>query len=240
MTSRIVCAVLWAGFALIILTIWLTLLHACDFGVRPLFDLRYCRLQQASLPASLLRETGRQRDLLQRLHEAGLHMAGLPQCKARAALQPAIQTPAKEEVQPAMDERRALTLPKKSEDLEGCWQSDNGDSNVYRDTVASEFMGKRRTCLCFDATGRGRLLMLYSTGARCTGPLNARIEADRFSIHFPEVPCTDRSAFVQTDIYCSENGQGAVTCEWHSRGKFPKTYLREGYHRVGASFCEGL
>ena len=240
MTSHIARAVPWAAFAIIILTIWLTLLYACDLGVTPLFGLRYCRVPQASLPANLLRERERERDLRRRLHEAGLHMAGLPRCKTQVTPQPAIQTPAKEEVQPAKDERRALTLPKKSEDLEGCWQSDNGDANVYRDTVASEFMGKRRTCLCFDLMGRGRLLMLYSTGARCTGSLNARIEADRFSIHFPEVPCTDRSVFVQTDIYCSENGQGAVSCEWHSRGKFPKTYLGEGYHRVDASFCEGL
>lgn len=239
MTSRIVCAVLWAVFAIIILTIWLTLLYACDLGVRPLFDLRYCRVQQASLPASLRRERERQRDLRQRPHEAGLHIAGLPQCEARVAPQPEIQTPSKEDVQPAKDERRALTLPKKPEDLEGCWQSDNGDASVHQDTAAAEFIATRRTCLCFDAKGDGRVLMLFSTGTRCSGPLTARIGADRFSIHFPQAPCTNLAPFVQTDIYCSENGQGAVTCEWHSRGKFPKTYQGEGYHRVDASFCEG-
>ena len=66
----------WFAFVLMVGIVAYLALAACDLGVRPLFGLSYCRAE-ASI-SGLAAEQERERNLLDRLHQAQLDVARLP------------------------------------------------------------------------------------------------------------------------------------------------------------------
>lgn len=237
MTSRVVCAVLWTIFGLLIVAIWLTFLHACDLGFKPLFALRYCQQPQASLPPSLFRERQRQRELLQRQQEAELRLTGLPLCRSESRSVPEPQQAVPAAQQPEPEPEKPLTLPDKPEDLAGCWQSDRGDIEIVTDDERKAHIGDVRICYCFGQHGRGQVRMTYTDGAKCAAPLSAVIAPGKLVMRYPRLGCTGGHGYiVAADVVCTE-GQGAALCDEHPHARFLSSVLSEKFHRVDAAYC---
>ena len=97
-----------------------------------------CAIANRRVPrlSSLVSEKQRENDLHARLHEAELSLAGLPPCRADA-LAPAVQpAPAIQNSPPAdVPPKDTLTLPRRPEDLAGCWQPDQGDFDAHTDNA---------------------------------------------------------------------------------------------------------
>ena len=220
---RILVFLLWTVFAAVIGGIGYEFLLACDLGV-PVFGFRYCRNTQAASLHKIEAQAQMERSLKARLHAAELRAASLPECR-----------PQGRERLPA----ERLTVPARVEDLRGCWQSDRGDTDVFTDDEAMRFVAKRRTCLCFEGNGEGRVRMTYNNGTKCDGPLAASVQSDRFTVRFPNVPCSNGSHYVATDVICTSSA-GAASCDWRTRGYRRRVILGDQYHRVDASYCEGL
>jgi hypothetical protein len=218
---RIVVFLLWVVFATVMVGIAYEFLLACDLSM-PVFGFRYCQKTQAGLFSKIETQAERKRSLKARLHDAEIRAASLPVCQ-------------RQEPQAPPPER--LTMPGRVEDLRGCWQSDRGDTDVFTDDEAMRFIAKRRTCLCFDGNGEGRVRMTYDNGAKCDGPLTANLQGDRFTVRFPNVPCSDGSHYVSTDVVCT-NSAGAASCDWRTHGYRRRVILGDKYHRVEASYCE--
>jgi hypothetical protein len=98
--KRVVEAAAWTVFAVLVGSMGVVFLSACDLGIRPLFGLRYCQLNAASSQLNTARE--RERDLRARIHEAELRIAQFPACEQTA--QAPVPTPPAPERQPPAPE----------------------------------------------------------------------------------------------------------------------------------------
>ena len=231
----------WAAFVLMIGIVAYLTLAACDLGLHPLFGLSYCRAQAASDP--LARERERERNLLDRLHEAQLNISKLPVCLP--------ETPRREPDRraedvtptptPTPDER--LTIPRSMNDLKGCWQSVRGDIRMVSDDAEERPTGTVRICYCLDGSGKGTTRYLYQDGARCIGPLRAQLSQERLLMNHGRINCTSRDGryVVPADIVCSnKSGDEAASCDQTSRGRFPRTTNDEKYRRVSPEYCNQM
>lgn len=209
---RLGVALLWIAFAAVVAVAAYQLLLACDLGT-PIFGFRYCRSRQAAAFREIETQAEMRRSLRARLRTAELRAAGLPICK--------------------FDH---LVIPARLEDLQGCWESDRGDTDVFTDDDAMKFVARRRTCLCFEG-GEGRVRMAYSNGAKCEGPLTAKLQTGQFTVRFPNVPCSDGGQYVSTEVICS-NKEGSASRDWRTQGYRRRVILADKFHRVEAARCQ--
>ena len=184
------------------------MLTACDIGPHPLFAGRYC---SDSLTSPLAAEQARERDLRDRLHEAQLAINRFPVClpspehRAEIAFTPTPTPSATPTTLPTPDER--LTIPRNVNDLNGCWQSIQGDIPATADDKSHRIMGHRRICYRFSGNGGGEVHEIFLEGGSCAGPLKVRLSRGRLIIRHEKLPCTDvpdGRSIVPTDITCSK------------------------------------
>jgi hypothetical protein len=236
MNGRWLTAIAWIAFFVVLGTVAELMLTACDIGSHPLFAGRYCRAQTAS---PLLTEQERERDLLDRLHQAQLAINRLPVCLPdppvhRTEMVPPPPTP-------TPDER--LTIPHNVNDLNGCWQSIQGDiPAIAVDDESHRVVGHKRICYCFSGNGGGEVRHIFLEGGRCFGPLQIRLSGERLIISHGQIPCANMpppsNSIVATDVTCTKKADdGTVSCDRVSRGKFPVAIRGEIYHRVSAENC---
>jgi hypothetical protein len=245
MNGRWLTAGAWIAFAVAAGLLAHLMLGACDLGLHPLFGLRYCRAQAAT---PLVAEQERERNLLDRLHEAQLTINRLPVClpepprrepERRADVIPPRPQPP---TQPPVDR---LTVPADLNELNGCWQSIRGDIPVVTDDQEHRIIAHRRICYCFSGGGNGEVRHIIQEGGRCVAPLKAQLSAERLTISHGQIPCSGVpqtlgkwDGIVPGDIICTKKaGEDSASCERLSRGKFPVTYKDEVLRRVDADNC---
>jgi hypothetical protein len=245
MRDRVLGAVVWTCFVVIVGCCCYVFLAACDLG-RPIFGLRYCAARTA--PDGLADQRAREHDLQDRIHEAELHIARLPACappppppveaRKEAVHQPAPQPKPPEPVQPPHDE---LTIPRDIADLQGCWQSVSGDLPMVSDDREQRPLGNVRICYCFAENGRGVTRYIYTNGGKCIGPLRARLSSDELTMSHGRIGCVgvpNQTFVVPTTINCKAHEGDSATCDAHYNGKSPTTVTDQKYRRVTAEYCE--
>lgn len=230
----------WVAFVLVVGVVARLAVSACDLGFHPLFGLSYC-VQSSVDPLATERE--RERVLLDRLHQAQLNVARLPIClpeaprrepdrRAENIVPSPTPTPT-----PTPDEQ--LVIPHNLNDLNGCWQSVNGDINMVSDDARHTPIGKVRICYCLTGNGGGETRYIYQDGARCTGPLRAQLSNDRLTMKHGRIECSGSKGFVvPTDITCTaRQGEDSATCDSYVHLKRPTTTEDEKYRRVSPEYC---
>jgi hypothetical protein len=232
----------WVAFILMVAGAGYLALAACDLGVHPLFGLSYCPARASA--SGLAGEQARERDLLDRLHQAQLDVARLPVClpdppprqpEHRAEnIVPPPPAPA-----PSPPDDR-LTVPHNVSELKGCWQSVDGDIEMTSDDAQQRPMGTVRICYCFGDNGRGRTLYFYNDGDKCAGPLRAQVSGDRLLMKHPRINCTGNKNYVTAeDIVCrTKAGEDSASCDSHVYGVRPEDITDEKYHRVSPEHCQ--
>lgn len=235
MRDRLIVAAGWAGF--VIISAWCSylMLSACEFGIRPIFGANYCAAQAA--PDGLADQRARESDLRSRIHLAELRIARLPSCTESRPPQPfEPKKQAKFDNSPAEE----LKIPQKVAELQGCWQSIRGDITLFTDDEKHLPVGDVRVCYCFSDDGQGTTRYVYPDGARCVGPLRARLSADRLTINHGQIGCSgNRGSVVPGEIDCKTAVDGdSATCDWQSKGRFLR--IRNGlrYRRVTDEYCQ--
>jgi hypothetical protein len=257
MPGRWLTTAAWVAFVLVAGAAAYLTLAACDLGPHPLFGLSYCRAQASADP--LAHERDRERDLLDRLHQAQLAIAQLPLClpeTPRRRAENIVPTPAPSPVPtatptptptpaptptatPTPDDR--LVVPRNLSDLNGCWQSVRGDLPMVSDDARQRPIGSVRICYCLDGNGGGTTRYKYQDGGRCAGPLQAQLSEDRLSMSHGRIKCvgSPRVGYVvPADIVCSNKaGEDSASCDtkWHLR--IPTTSTDEKYRRVSEEYC---
>jgi hypothetical protein len=242
MSSSAMNLVFWALFAGLLAAGGYLFLAACDLGVAPLFGLHYCKVEAKS--RELENEKAHQRALLARLGEAQLRLALLPTCQP-----PPEKPPRKEEPPPKTVEERLgpspadLVVPKRKEDLEGCWQSVRGDLEFVEDTPKHEPVGVARICYCFGKNGRGKVRQIYATGRMagnmCETRLTAVLKPDELLFSHPEIPCAKghQVASEAATIVCRSTRDAATSCTMTYDAKFPSPPSQEQFQRVSNEAC---
>jgi hypothetical protein len=238
----------WIGFVLMIGIAAYLALAACALGIRPLFGLSYCRAE-ASI-SGLAAEQQRERDLLDRLHQAQLDVARLPVCLPDPPPQPERHAdnvvpptpppaPPPPAAPPSPPEER-LTVPHNLSELKGCWQSVDGDLQMTSDDAEQRPIGTVRICYCIGDNGRGSARYIYNDGDKCSGALRAQISGGRLIMKHPRLNCTgDKNYVTGEDIVCStREGQDSASCDKHVYGVRPETITDEKYHRVTPEHCQ--
>jgi hypothetical protein len=246
----------WVAFILMAGAAAYLALAACDLGIHPLFGLSYCRAQAA--PDGLAAEQERERDLLDRLHQAQLDVARLPVCLPDPPSRPPEQraenitpsptpapmptpaptlTPAPTPTpSPTADD--GLIIPHRLSDLNGCWQSVNGDVPMYSDDAERRFIGTLRICYCISANGRSTARYNWQDGARCTGTLRVRLSEERLLMNHGAINCTGKPGNVPpTDIVCSKAADDTASCDTRIHGDVPATSSNGKFHRVDEEYC---
>jgi hypothetical protein len=230
----------WVAFVLVVGVVAYLAVSACDLGLHPLFGLSYCP-QTSADPLAAERE--RERDLLDRLHQAQLNVARLPIClpdpprrqpDRRADNSVPTPTPT-----PTPTPNEPLVIPHNLNDLNGCWQSVSGDINMVSDDAQHTPIGKVRICYCLSGNGGGETRYIYQDGARCTGPLRAELSQERLTIKHGRISCSGNKGFVvPTDITCTaKEGEDSATCDSYVHLKRPTTTTNQKYHRVSPEYC---
>jgi hypothetical protein len=250
-------AAIWIAFVALVGMLAYAMLTACDIGRHPLFALRYCRAQASP---GLLSEQARERDLLDRLHQAQLNISRLPVClpeppprepERRADIVPAPSpsptlspspTPSvAPTATPTPDDR--LVIPHNVNDLNGCWQSVRGDIPLFSDDREHRLVGHRRICYCFSGDGAGQVRQIIQEGGRCVAPLKVQLSGGQLKISHGTIPCSGVSPtigdnVVPGDVICRKKpDEDVAICDRISHLKSPITYRDETYHRVSADYC---
>ncbi len=232
--------VLWALFALLLAVGGYVSLSACDLGFRPLFGLRYC--EASSPPSGLAEERARQRGLLARLQEAELRAAEKPFCappvKPKPPIPPSENDQHEGDVPPHGEPMR---IPERKQQLEGCWQSERGDIQFYRDDETHAPTGRARICYCFDKNGRGTVRQTFSQGEEagsiCETRLRAQLQPDMLLLEHPQIPCTKGSNVNGATIRCVNSPDGSATCVAVYKARVPLPPLTEKFNRVPNEYC---
>jgi hypothetical protein len=227
---------LWSAFATLVLIGAYIVLNACDFGLHPLFGSGACQAPAAN--AALESERAKEAQLQSRIHTAEIHLALLPACP-RPLPPPPRPLPVKvPDPLPAVDPKieQTLEVPKKIEDLKGCWQSARGDIDILSDDAEHKVVGKARLCYCFRGNGQGVAQIFYSDGDACRSRLVARISPEQLSMRHDVISCRKHGDYVVHDITCGNDQTDKTLCEIISRGK---TYIRrlEQFVRVTNEYC---
>jgi hypothetical protein len=244
MRNRVLGAVGWTCFVAIVGCCCYVILAACDLGFRPIFGLRYCAARTAG--DGLWDQRARERELKDRVHEAELRIARLPACAPPPPPRPPVEArketvpdkPAPQE--PAKSPPDELTIPRDLADLEGCWQSVDGDIPMVTDDKEERPLGNVRICYCFAENGRGVTRYIYTNGGRCIGPLRARLSSDELTMSHGRIGCVgvpNQSFVVPTIINCKAHEGDSATCDVHYNGRAPSTVTDEKYRRVTAEYC---
>jgi hypothetical protein len=241
----------WVAFAAVVGCVAYLALEACDLGLRPWFALSYCRAQGSN--HRLAAEQDRERDLLNRLHQAQLDIARLPVCLPDPPRRPPEQraeniapsptpipssTPAPTPTpSPTPDGR--LVVPRDLSDLNGCWQSVRGDIKMYSDDAERRFIGTLRICYCISAKGRSTARYNWQDGARCTGTLGVRLSGERLLMNHGTINCVGKQGNVPpTDIVCSSKaGDDSASCDTRIHGDVPATASDGRFRRVDEEYC---
>jgi hypothetical protein len=253
LNKRVLAWAAWGAFAALLVGIGLVFLAACDLGLRPLFGLRYC--QPAAAASDVTGERERERSLLARIHETELQLAQLPACAQETAPPspppeppapqpapppvpvpppPAPQPPAPAP-QPPPKPDDELKIPKRVDDLKGCWQSVRGDLEVVDDN--DHPVGNVRACYCLGSNGRGRAIYLYTDGHRCTADLRAQIKGEGLTMRHGSSSCNRGSGLDPQDITCRAGEGGVAVCETRSRRRPDHFWSDERYLRVTYEHC---
>jgi hypothetical protein len=230
-------AALWTIFTMLLVTIGVTLLHACGLGFTGAMTssfLNYCpvtidpridqeRERQATLQAEyddLIRQTELKR-------QACVLEKPEPPTPAPLVNPPPVNPPVinKEPppVQPPPTPKKddALVIPndKKSDDfdfLKGCWRSDHGITAIEdgKDTGKPIIF-----TYCFGEGGNGTRTIKYDTESKsCRGGLHAHREGDMLIIQMDRAECTDKSFFVPATDTCKPGDNGEARCDELSEG----------------------
>jgi hypothetical protein len=221
--ERRLAAAAWTVFVLVIGAMAYLALSACDLGVHPLFGLSFCSRQAATNPFTTEQE--RERDLLDRLHQAQLNIARLPDClpdpprrepDRRAEIVPSptpTPTPPPMPTPTPSPTPELMTMPRNLDELKGCWQSVRGDLPMVNDQ--EQPTGTVRICYCFGDRGRGRARYIWNDGPRCIGGVRAEISGDRLLMKHGDIGCTRNKGTVDAeDITCSKNAEtNQVVCD---------------------------
>ncbi len=232
---------LWCLFGALIVLAGSILIPACDLALRPLFGFRYCVTGIKNNALAL--ERLRARDLELRIHEAELRLAEKPACPkpppkpSPAPLPPPVPEPQPE---PKPGEAERLKIPKRISELKGCWESVSGEIPIVSDDEEQRPIGSVRKCYCFNEAGRGQLKLLYTDGAKCRGPISARIAGTALQIHQPAFRCAwhgDNRGLVRSEINCHAGENESATCDTQNLGR-NRTH-REGdqYQQVPKDHC---
>jgi hypothetical protein len=230
-------ALLWSAFGIMILLGAYVALNACDLGLRSLFASNACQARAAS--GALESERAQEAQLQSRIHAEEIRLALLPACPKPQPLQPEPLPVVKIPDPPLRIEpepKQAFEVPKKLEDLKGCWQSARGDIDILTDDAQHLPVGKARLCYCFGSNGEGVAQISYSDGAACRARLVARISPDQVFMRHDVISCREHRDYVVHDITCGGHQSDKTTCEIISRGK---TYIRrvEQFVRVTDDYC---
>ncbi|MGO9008050.1 MAG: hypothetical protein ACLQIQ_19925 [Beijerinckiaceae bacterium] len=225
-------AVLWAAFALLILTGGYVMLRACDFGFLPLFGTTSCALPTHD--AELAAEREREAHLRSSIHSEEIRLALLPTCPNPLPQKPEPQP--KPEPKPVIVEE--FKIPKKVEELKGCWQTARGDIDMTTDDAARTPIGKVRICYCFRANGQGMVQSRYTDGDICQGSLRAQISPDHKHVfmHHDQVNCQKHGYQVPADITCGNDQSDQTTCEIQNLGRIGNKFS-EQFIRVSDEHC---
>jgi len=226
-------AALWGVFALLTLMGGYTMLRACDLGIAPLFGATACAAPPAD--AGVAAERGRQDKLRAELHSAELRLAQLPICKLppkpRPDPKPIVEKPP--EPKPPIEK---FEVPKKVEDLKGCWQSARGDIEIVSDDAEQKHIGNARICYCFKNDGRGIVQVTYTDGDICRAPLTAKIRTSKVFMHHDNVNCQKHPYHVAADITCGNGPSNETTCEIKNLGRTANKFS-EQFVRVSEDYC---
>lgn len=193
MSSASIAHALWALFASLLAVSGYLFFAACELGIAPPFEYRYCKTGPSA--EELAREKEHQRVLLARLNEAQVLYAQLPGCK-----------------QPE------LVLPKRKDELEGCWQSVRGDIR-FKSVDTGEYTGSARICYCFGKNGAGKVRQIFTegpdSGSVCETGLLAKLRPDELIVQHPTIPCTKGSNVSAATIICRRAPDGSASCEFN-------------------------
>jgi hypothetical protein len=232
---------LWSAFAILILIGASIVLNACDLGLRPLFGSSACQAPAAN--AALESERAKEAQLQSRIHAEEIHLALLPACP-RPAPPPQPQPLPQPQPQPVKvpdppapkPPVQTLEIPKKIEDLKGCWQSVRGDIDMTTDDAEARPLGQARICFCFRTNGRGRVQVRYTDGDVCRGDLIARVSPGRVFMHHERANCRRHPNYVAADIICGNGSADQTECEIHNLGDIRDTYTEQFMH-VSDEYC---
>jgi hypothetical protein len=222
---------LWAIFALAILTGGYAMLRACDLEHLPLFGYTSCEAP-ARIP-DLAAEREREADLRSKIHAAEIRLALLPVCTRPLAPRPSDPKPPKQDDQQVVQK---FEVPKKLEDLKGCWQSSRGDIEIVSDDAEQKHLGAARFCYCFKGKGQGTVQISFTDGDICRANLTARISPDHVSMHHGNVACQKHDPYIASDITCSNDQSNETVCERQNLGQI-KTKTTERFIRVTNEYC---
>jgi hypothetical protein len=218
-------AVLWGAFALLILTGGYVMLRACDLGFLPLFGASSCAAPAQA--AEFAAEREREAHLRSGIHSEEIRLALLPACPQPLPLKPPEPKPNPQIVQ-------KFEIPKKVEELKGCWQSARGDLVIVDDEEKP--VGTARFCYCFGSNGRGVVQILYTDSDICRAGLIARISPDHVFMHHDKVSCRQHGFFVASDITCGNDQSDQTSCEITNLNK-NRTKITEQFIRVSDEHC---
>jgi hypothetical protein len=246
-------AVLWAGFAVLTLAGGYAMLRACDLGIWPLFGASACTAPVSD--TALAAERERQDHLRANLHSAEIRLAQLPICpppppppKPKPVVQPDPPKPEPVKIpdppppdpkpEPKKEEppSEKFEVPKKVEDLKGCWQSVRGDIDIVSDDAEQKPLGKARFCYCFKDNGKGNVLVSYTDGDLCRAPLTAKLKAGTLSMRHGDIPCRTHVPQVGANITCGHDGSEETTCQIKNLGRNAEL-LSEKFIRVSNEHC---
>jgi hypothetical protein len=218
--------VLWTVFALVILTGGYAMLRACDLGFLPLFE-NTC--EAPAFTTALMAERAKQASLRFDMHAAEIRLALLPICPRRVSS----ELPKGDELQSA----QKFEVPRKVEDLKGCWQSSHGDIDIVSDDAEQRHLGRARFCYCFRSDGQGTAQIHYTDGEVCSTGLTARILPDSVLMHHEAIDCRKNTGLVAADITCSNDGQSNETnCEIAGLGQRANKVIEQFVH-VSDDYC---
>jgi len=217
---------LWIVFAALIVAGGLLVFGACGTGSSSFFALS-CPVPPSF--AAVDAEQAKAAELAAQIHAAEIKLALLPACPRPPAQKPEVK-------QPEKPQQEALEIPKKLEDLKGCWQSKRGDIKITSDDEESRLIGYARICYCFGNTGRGHVEMRYQDGDVCRTNLMARILPDQLLMHHEKVKCFRHNPYVAANIHCKNSDADKTSCEIEDLGNNHGKYTEE-FIRVGEDYC---
>jgi hypothetical protein len=227
----------WAIFGALLLTIGLTLLHACGLGFTAALTrsfLNYCpvtadprieqeRERQAALKAEyddLIRQTElkRQACVLEKPEPKKADVVPPPKPESEP-------TPIKPIVDPTPKKDDALVIPEKKSGapddfdfLKGCWHSDHG----ITEEIDGKDTGKAITITyCFGDGGQGTRTIKYDDEAKtCRGGLQAQRQGDVLVIQIDAAPCDNNGpGFNPAHDTCRAGDKGEARCDETPEGK---------------------
>ncbi len=235
-------ALLWSAFGILVLIGAYVALNACDLGFRPLFGSGACQAQAAS--AELQSERAQEAQLQSRIHAEEIRLALLAACP-KPSPKPSPVEPGPTPVAKIPDPPRpieappkqAFEVPKKIEDLKGCWQSSRGDIDIFSDDGQNRKVGQARLCYCFRDNGQGMAQIFFSDGDPCYGArLTARIAPDQVVMRHDVIKCSRHGKYVVHDITCGNDQSDKTVCEIISRGRDYRRRVEE-FVRATNEYC---